>query len=129
MCVGLVTHFAQIGLVRRVNVHVLLSVAAVCEPSVASLELTLERLLSWRMGGKEIDLVRYVYLDTKLDQKYVCLRERSGAAPSSVRKRNGKKRRRRRNRTQENLSAAPRPFSSKCAHSQHVKGSRLLFFK
>lgn len=92
MCVGLVTHFAQIGLVRRVNVHVLLSVAAVCEPSVAALELTLERLLSWRMGEeKEGDLVRYVCLDTKLDQKYACLRERSGAALSSVRERNRKK--------------------------------------
>lgn len=52
MCVGLVTHFAQIGLVRRVNVHVLLSVAAVCKPSVAALKLTLEWFLSWRMGKK-----------------------------------------------------------------------------
>lgn len=34
-------------------------------------------------GKKEGDLVRYVYLDTKLDQKYACLRERSGAALSS----------------------------------------------
>lgn len=46
MCVGLVTHFAEIRLVRRVNVHVFLSVAAVCKPSVAALKLTLERLLS-----------------------------------------------------------------------------------
>lgn len=48
MCVGLVTHFAEIRLVRRVNVHVLLSVAAVCKPSVAAFKLTLEGLLSWR---------------------------------------------------------------------------------
>lgn len=46
MCVGLVAHFAQIGLVRCVDVHVLLSVAAVGEPPVAALELALERLLS-----------------------------------------------------------------------------------
>lgn len=46
MCVGLVTHFAEIWLVRRVNMHVFLSVAAVCKPSVAALELTLERFLS-----------------------------------------------------------------------------------
>lgn len=48
MCVGLVTHFAEIRLVRRVNMHVFLSVAAVCKPSVAALKLTLERLLSCR---------------------------------------------------------------------------------
>lgn len=53
MCVGLVTHFAQIWLVRRVNVHVLLSVAAVCKPSVAALELALEGLLSCRTKKKE----------------------------------------------------------------------------
>lgn len=53
MCVGLVTHFAEIRLVRRVNMHVFLSVAAVCKPSVAALKLTLERLLSWRGGKKE----------------------------------------------------------------------------
>lgn len=46
MCVGLVTHFAEIRLVRRVNVHVFLSVAAVCKPPVAALKLALERLLS-----------------------------------------------------------------------------------
>lgn len=51
MCVGLVTHFAEVRLVRRVNMHVLLSVAAVCKPSVAALKLTLERLLSCRRGG------------------------------------------------------------------------------
>lgn len=46
MRVGLVAHFAEIRLVRRVNVHVFLSVAAVCKPSVAALKLTLEGLLS-----------------------------------------------------------------------------------
>lgn len=53
VCVGLVAHFAQIGLVRRVDVHVFLSVAAVCKPSVAALKLTLERLLSCGEGGGE----------------------------------------------------------------------------
>lgn len=63
MCVGLVTHFAQIGLVRCVNVHVLLSVTAVCKPSVAALELTLEGLFSWRVekGG---NLVRFIDVNT-----------------------------------------------------------------
>lgn len=51
MRVGLVAHLAEVRLVRRVNVHVFLSVAAVCEPSVAALELALERLLSCRGGG------------------------------------------------------------------------------
>lgn len=45
MCVGLVTHFAEVWFVRRVNVHVFLSVAAVCKPSVTTFKLTLERLL------------------------------------------------------------------------------------
>ena len=53
MCVGLVTHFAQIWLVRRVDVHVFLSVAAVCKPSVAAFKLTLERLLSCKEKIKE----------------------------------------------------------------------------
>ncbi len=48
MCVGLVAHLAEIRLVRRVNMHVFLSVAAVCKPSIAALKLTLERLLSCR---------------------------------------------------------------------------------
>lgn len=42
-------------------------------------------------GEEEGDLVRYVYLDTKLALKCACLRERSGAALSSLRKRNRKK--------------------------------------
>ena len=46
MCVGLVAHFAQIGLVRRVDVHVFLAVAAVREPPVAAFKLTLKRLLT-----------------------------------------------------------------------------------
>lgn len=48
MRVGLVTHLAQIGLIGGVDVHVLLSVAAVCEAPVAALKLTLERLLPCR---------------------------------------------------------------------------------
>lgn len=48
MCVGLVAHFAQIRLVRRVDVHVFLSVTAVRESSVTSLKLALERFLSCR---------------------------------------------------------------------------------
>jgi len=43
MCVRLVAQFAQIWLVRRVNVHVLLPVTAVGETSVAAVEFTLER--------------------------------------------------------------------------------------
>lgn len=43
--VGLVAHLAKIGLVARVHVHVLLSVAAIGKTSVAALELALEGLL------------------------------------------------------------------------------------
>lgn len=46
VCVGLVAHFAQIWLVRRVDVHVFLAVAAVREPPVAAFKLTLKRLLT-----------------------------------------------------------------------------------
>lgn len=46
VCVGLVAHFAQIGLVRRVDVHVFLAVAAVCKPPVAAFKLALKRLLA-----------------------------------------------------------------------------------
>ena len=48
MGVGLVAHFAEVWLVRRVNVHVFLSVTAVREPSVTALKFTLKRLLSCR---------------------------------------------------------------------------------
>lgn len=54
------------------NVHVLLSVAAVCKPSVAALELTLERFLSWRMEKKKGgNLVRYIdiYTETGLEMR------------------------------------------------------------
>lgn len=47
MCVGLVAHLAKIGLVTRVHVHMLLSVATIGKASVAALELALEGLLSW----------------------------------------------------------------------------------
>lgn len=46
MCVGLVTHFAKVGLIRCVDVHVFLSVTAVCKPPVTAFKLTLERFLS-----------------------------------------------------------------------------------
>ena len=46
MRVGLVTQLAQVRLVRRMYVHVLLAVAAVGEASVAALELTAKRFLS-----------------------------------------------------------------------------------
>lgn len=46
MCVWLVAHFAQIGLVRRVDVHVFLAVTAVCKSPVAAFEFTLKRLLT-----------------------------------------------------------------------------------
>lgn len=45
MCVGLVAHFADVWLVRRVHVHVLFPVATVGESSVAAIEFTLERFL------------------------------------------------------------------------------------
>ena len=48
MRVGLLTHLAQIGLVRRVNVHVFLAVTAVGKASVAAEVITHERLLSWK---------------------------------------------------------------------------------
>ena len=48
MGVRLVTHFAKVWLVRRVNVHVFLSVTAVCKPSVTALKFTLKRLFSCR---------------------------------------------------------------------------------
>lgn len=69
MCVRLVTHFAEIWLVRRVNVHVFLSVAAVCKSSVASLKLTLERFLSCR-GKKRRDFF------FRLPQAEVCNNKR-----------------------------------------------------
>jgi hypothetical protein len=46
VCVGLVTHFAEIGLVRRVDVHVFLAVTAVCKSPVTALEFTFKRLLT-----------------------------------------------------------------------------------
>lgn len=46
MCVGLVTHFADIWLVRCVHVHVLFPVAAVCKAPVAAVELAFKRLLA-----------------------------------------------------------------------------------
>lgn len=45
--VGLVAHLAKIGLVTRVHVHMLLSVATIGKASIAALELTLEGLLPW----------------------------------------------------------------------------------
>ena len=49
MCVALVAaaHFAVVGLVGRVHVHVLLAVGAVGEAAIAAFELALERLLAY----------------------------------------------------------------------------------
>lgn len=46
MCVGLVAHFADIGLVGGVHVHVLLAVAAVGKASVTAFKFTFERFLT-----------------------------------------------------------------------------------
>lgn len=46
MSVRLVAQFAQIWLVRRVNVHVLLPVTAVGETPVTAVEVTQERFFS-----------------------------------------------------------------------------------
>lgn len=46
MSVRLVAQFAQIWLVRRVNVHVLLPVTAVGETPVTAVEFTQERFFS-----------------------------------------------------------------------------------
>lgn len=46
MCVRFVTHFAEIGLVRRMDVHVFLAVAAICKTPVAAFKLTLKRFLT-----------------------------------------------------------------------------------
>lgn len=53
MCVGFVAHFAQIGFIRRVHVHVLLAVTAVCKSSVAAVKLTLKRLLTYNDAQKQ----------------------------------------------------------------------------
>lgn len=45
MSVGLVTHFAEVRLVRSVHVHVLFAIAAVSKTPVAPFELTFEWLL------------------------------------------------------------------------------------
>lgn len=46
VCVRLVAHFAEVGLVRRVDVHVFLAVTAVCKSPVAAVKLTFKRLLT-----------------------------------------------------------------------------------
>lgn len=46
MGVGFVAHLADVGLVRGVDVHVFLPVAAVGEAPVAALKLALEGLLT-----------------------------------------------------------------------------------
>lgn len=56
VCVGLVAEFAQIWLVRRVNVHVLLPVTAVGEASVAAFEFTQERFFSFVSGRIHLSL-------------------------------------------------------------------------
>jgi len=46
VCIGLVTHFADIWLVRCVHVHVLFPVAAVRKAPVAAVELAFKWLLT-----------------------------------------------------------------------------------
>ena len=59
MRVGLVAHFADIGLVRGVHMHVLLAVAAVGKASVTAFKFTFKRFLTCkrqkrkRGGGKQ----------------------------------------------------------------------------
>lgn len=60
VCVGLVAHFAEIGLVRRVDVHVFLAVTAVCKPPVAAIKLTLKRLLTYRKTEPKQKETHYV---------------------------------------------------------------------
>lgn len=48
MGVGLVTHFAEIGFVWSMHMHMLFSITTVCKPSVAAFKLTLEWFLSWK---------------------------------------------------------------------------------
>lgn len=56
MRVGLVAHFADIGLVRGMHMHVLLTVAAVGKASVTAFKFTFERFLTCKRqkpkGGK-----------------------------------------------------------------------------
>lgn len=47
VCVGLVTHFAEVWLVRCVDMHVFLAVTAVCKSPVAAFKLTLKGLLTY----------------------------------------------------------------------------------
>lgn len=44
--VRFVTHFAEIRLVRRMDVHVFLAVAAICKSPVAAFELALKWFLT-----------------------------------------------------------------------------------
>lgn len=50
--VRFVTHFAQVGFVRSVDVHVLLPVAAVGKAPVTAFELTLEGLFPCKKEGQ-----------------------------------------------------------------------------
>lgn len=46
MCVGLITHFAEIWFVRSMDVHVFLAITAVRKASVTAFKLTLERFFT-----------------------------------------------------------------------------------
>ena len=54
--VGLVapSHSAVVRLVRRVDVHVLLAVGRVGEPTVAALDLALERFLAYKQKQQQV---------------------------------------------------------------------------
>lgn len=56
--VRFVTHFAQVGFVRSVDVHVLLPVAAVGKAPVTAFELTLEGLFPCKKEGQETGVNR-----------------------------------------------------------------------
>lgn len=67
--VGLVAHFAEIGLVGSVHMHVLFAVAAVCKAPVTALELTLKWFFTYcrgKGGGRERDLIKQGRLDRSL---------------------------------------------------------------
>lgn len=46
MCVGFITHFAEIGFIRSMDVHVFLTVTAVRKAPVTAFKLTLERFFT-----------------------------------------------------------------------------------
>ena len=64
--VALVAAFvlAEVGLVGRVNVHMLLAVGAVGEASIAAVELAFERLFAWKQKETKGEPLVAVVVDT-----------------------------------------------------------------